>query len=935
MDAYCSQKIKITIKTVGTLILIIFYSSLVDFYYIGPYIHNTLSEIRFLANTNSVTAKSVQKIFLEINAMVYDTISLFNGFNRSMTKDMKTHLSKDIIYNERIFFNLRGVPNSKEIMEMCRDYSGGKKYKEIIESETIKSKIKTDVKVFEQPKYGDEVKVEKNEVGIFKFLKFKKKVKKNIFLDEPINIEDFSEFKNDYEESIEKIKNLTTEGESNIKKDDNDIIEVFDFINNVTNTDKNKQTNLKELSFWMDTEENTENNKELKDINNLSNKDEELTFEFDFEIDEKKKSDKLDDKKIKETKKNEEKAKKEIKNNEPIFDFNKNLNNMNNSTNKIKKIINNNNNDNKKIKEEIKENQLLIDFDFNEENKKESTKKIDKGKNNEIPNKNNNNNNNNLFDFSKFGNNNNTNNNNINNKISQNTKSINKNDHKINDNKTTNQLIDFFNFPKTNTNANENEKAKTSIQKNEKNQSLIGDDQEKDKDNIPNLITNDKNSKNNLFNFDNFKAMNNNNNKNKNSANTNNNLNLNTFDFTALHKQETYNNNLPNQFQMKKSNDLNQKSTNIKDNSMDNNKNYNTNIGFNFNNANFSNPKNNINNIQNQIKNISNNNLTQNKINNLNNNQNQNNKNNTNNLNELLSNFNFGTQNQSNNNMMTQFIPPFPNSTNNNISKSNSSKLNNSTNFNFANFNLNNNNNNQLSLFQKNSEEINIELREQICFYYKFKSGNKIINAINQGYLGLSTEKEINNSKDFNITFKSQKFKNPQYIQNKFDSKMVKIDDLNYKIHFNNLKKSEKLLEYVINPNILAKNRIIEPFIKGENNILRFGFMYNNKLKKEIDKIDINILYKNMISNNNMIKSDGNITNNNNNQIIVTYKGKVNEAKIEYPININVFALVSQITITVNLEKDIISEIDVDIRDNSNQRLLVAKKNSQINYEFT
>ena len=103
MDAYCSQKIKITIKTVGTLILIIFYSSLVDFYYIGPYIHNTLSEIRFLANTNSVTAKSVQKIFLEINAMVYDTISLFNGFNRSMTKDMKTHLSKDIIYNERIF----------------------------------------------------------------------------------------------------------------------------------------------------------------------------------------------------------------------------------------------------------------------------------------------------------------------------------------------------------------------------------------------------------------------------------------------------------------------------------------------------------------------------------------------------------------------------------------------------------------------------------------------------------------------------------------------------------------------------------------------------------------------------------------------------------------------------------------------------------------
>ena len=121
MDTYSSQKIKTTVKSVGTLILIVFYSSLVDFYYIGPYIHNTLSEIKFLANTTSVTAKSIQKIFLEINAMMFDTLSFFNGFNRSVTKDMKMLLSQEVIYNERIFLNLRGVPNSKEIMNMCRD----------------------------------------------------------------------------------------------------------------------------------------------------------------------------------------------------------------------------------------------------------------------------------------------------------------------------------------------------------------------------------------------------------------------------------------------------------------------------------------------------------------------------------------------------------------------------------------------------------------------------------------------------------------------------------------------------------------------------------------------------------------------------------------------------------------------------------------------
>ena len=280
---------------------------------------------------------------------------------------------------------------------------------------------------------------------------------------------------------------------------------------------------------------------------------------------------------------------------------------------------------------------------------------------------------------------------------------------------------------------------------------------------------------------------------------------------------------------------------------------------------------------------------------------------------------------------MTQFIPSFPNSNNNfNFNQNNKPPT-----FNFANFDYNNYNN-QLALFQKNDEvEINIELKEQICFYYKFKSGNKIINAINQGYLGLSCEKEINKIKDFNITFKSQKFKNPQYIQKNFDRKLVKIDDLNYKVHFNNLKKSEKLLEYIINPNLLAQNRILEPFIGGKNNILQFGFVYNNNMKKEVKNIVLDIIYKNMITNNNMIKSDGNITNNNNNQIIVSYSGKINEAKIVYPININVFSLVSKITITVNLEKDIISDVDVEIKDNGNQKLLNTKKNAQISYEFS
>ena len=56
------------------------------------------------------------------------------------------------------------------------------------------------------------------------------------------------------------------------------------------------------------------------------------------------------------------------------------------------------------------------------------------------------------------------------------------------------------------------------------------------------------------------------------------------------------------------------------------------------------------------------------------------------------------------------------------------------------------------------------------------------------------TESDTIKNKDFNITFKTDKFKDMQYIQKDFDSKMTKINDLTYKIHFDNLQKNEKLL---------------------------------------------------------------------------------------------------------------------------------------------
>jgi len=273
-------------------------------------------------------------------------------------------------------------------------------------------------------------------------------------------------------------------------------------------------------------------------------------------------------------------------------------------------------------------------------------------------------------------------------------------------------------------------------------------------------------------------------------------------------------------------------------------------------------------------------------------NNNNSNKNNDN-LTNLLASFNFPNSNN-NTTSMSQYIPSFPANNNNN---------NNNNNFNF-NFNQQNNNNvfnqNNLALFSsqapgkndgfnfsnfgnnmmvpfRKEPEIFVDLKEQVCFYYNFTSGNKIVNAISKGYLGLTTESDKIKNKDFNIEFKTEKFKDQQYIQKDFDSKMNKINDLSYKIHFDNLNKSEKLLNYMINPNILAQNRILEPMIGGENNILRYKFMYNNNVKKDILKLELNILYKTVIQNGNMIKSDGKITTNANNQIVVEYNNKINE----------------------------------------------------------
>ena len=901
MDVYASQKIKCTVKTVGSLILLMFYSSLIDFYYIAPYIHNTLSQLKFLVKSKSVNAKLIQKIFIYINTMMLDAMVFFNGFNRAVIKDVKLHLSGDSILNERLFLNLSGAVNSNEIIKMCRDYSGSQTFNKLIKSEKIKPKVKSDVKVREPKQYGDDIRLEKKEGSLIKFLSYKKAAKRNIFLGKEMNIKDFMEYQDDYIKNVEKMKIIEDEGKDNIS-------DVFNFINNVTNTDKDNEAKIKELSFWTENDDNKDNN-ENKNAGEV-----ELTFGFDFDFDESNNKDK----------KGEEKNDKK-KNIEDIFDF------VNEQT-KSK--------DNKADKKEEKKNDLLFDFS-NKNDKKENKTQIVKPKaneNNTQINKKKENNNNNIDQFFQFESNKKSKTE-IKNKNNNNTNNIN------NNNKNQNQVFDFFDFGKQNQNNQNNQNNKNQNIQNNLNQKNINQNQNNMNQNKQNNNIMQNNQSQNAFNFSKNQFNNpqyqgnqpNNNSKNQNNTNNNNTnkqFNNNAFNFDNFKNMN--NNNIQNN-----SNSL---------------KGFNNMINANNNNNNINKPFNFANNPMNN--NINNNNINNNNINK--NNQPVNNTNSSNNkndnLNNLLANFNFpNSQNNSNNTSMVQFIPSFPPNNNNNTNNSNNNNFNfnfsaqvtnNAFNSNnlalFSNSGLNNNNklnfsgfgnNNMLAQFAK-QPEIFVDLKEQVCFFYHFTTGNKILNATSKGYLGLMTESDNVKNKDFDILFKTEKIRDQQYIQNNFDQKMKKINDFSYKIHLDNVQKNEKLLNYIINPNILAQNRILEPLIGGENNTLRYKFMYNNNIKKEVRKIELNILYKNVLQNGNMNKSDGKITTNNNNQIIVEHNNRINEGYIEFPLNINVFALVGKITIIVHLKEDVISEMNVEIKDNY-QKILTIKKDAQISYEFS
>ena len=148
---------------------------------------------------------------------------------------------------------------------------------------------------------------------MFRFLKFKKKVKKKMFLDEDFNMIDFPEYIDDYERTFLK---MDFEETAKIITPESNMLEIYDFINNIIVTDKDKQALNKKKTMNLSKDNKNASTDIKNDVPDI------LSM---FAIEDKDKNKKENEN----INKKEEGKEKENNSNDLIFDFPKSQNNEN------------------------------------------------------------------------------------------------------------------------------------------------------------------------------------------------------------------------------------------------------------------------------------------------------------------------------------------------------------------------------------------------------------------------------------------------------------------------------------------------------------------------------------------------------------------------------------------------------------------------------
>ena len=160
-----------------------------------------------------------------------------------------------------------------------------------------------------------------------------------------------------------------------------------------------------------------------------------------------------------------------------------------------------------------------------------------------------------------------------------------------------------------------------------------------------------------------------------------------------------------------------------------------------------------------------------------------------------------------------------------------------------------------------------------------------------------------------------------------------------YKIQLQKKQKAIKLITYSISKDIISKIKIIDTQINLSNNQLIYKFNYYQNSHKFIQRIEVIVEYKNNYQFWSMIKTEGNITNNNSLKLNVLYNRSINEGIIIFPNNCNIYPCIGKISIMVQLKNAIASNMNIKINYSNStiqsQESLFCKKVSLLCFEYS
>ncbi len=203
-----------TSQKIGKVLLLIFYNSTIDFYYIAPFIYNLIRGIQFVLKTNNITANKVRRQYIDINTMISDTIALFNCTTRIKYNSYSYFLGNDSIYNESGFLHFKIFDDS--IKRLIRKNFGDEDFTKVKND----NKQKTSENIFRDNQYEKQLEtISFNNKKLISFHRKKKAKRLKEYLGREITII-FDDNDTTDEEKIENqtIKNTKFEEEKNYNK---------------------------------------------------------------------------------------------------------------------------------------------------------------------------------------------------------------------------------------------------------------------------------------------------------------------------------------------------------------------------------------------------------------------------------------------------------------------------------------------------------------------------------------------------------------------------------------------------------------------------------------------------------------------------------------------------------------------------------------------